>query len=47
MVVVAQFTGFSSFVPLTGDLTPQGEEENTQTHQTKEHCPVHGREVLI
>lgn len=47
MVVLAQFTGFIVCVPLTGDLTPQGEEENAQTHQTQEHCPGQRRKLLF
>lgn len=44
IVVFAQFAIFVTNIPSTGDLTPQGEEENTQTDQTQEHCPARGRE---
>lgn len=46
MVVLAQITTSAICDPLAGDLTPQGVEENTQTHQTKEHRPVHGGENI-
>lgn len=41
MVVLTQPTGVFIWVPVAGDLTPQREEENTQTHQTKNHSPAH------
>lgn len=41
MVVLTQPTVVLIWVPVAGDLTPQGEEENTQTHQTKNHSPAH------
>lgn len=41
MVVLTQPTVVLIWVPVAGDLTPQSEEENTQTHQTKNHSPAH------
>lgn len=46
IVVLAQFTICTICVALASDLTPQGEEENSQAHQTQEHSPGRAREVL-
>lgn len=46
VVVLALFTLFTVCVTLTGDLTPQGEEEDAQTHQTEEHRPERGEEKV-
>lgn len=42
MVVLTQPTVVLVQVPAAGDLTPQGEEENTQAHQTENHGPAGG-----
>lgn len=45
MVVLAQFTASSFFLPSTGDLNPQGVEENTQTDKAQDHGPGHETEM--
>lgn len=45
MVVLAQFALLTNFVAITGDLTPQREEKDPQTHQTQDHCPAYGGEI--
>ena len=44
IVVLAQLTFCTIYVPVAGDLTPQGEEENSQTHKTQEHGPGQGEQ---
>lgn len=47
MVVLAHLTLYSTIcVSLTGDLTPQGEEDSSQAHQTQEHRPGQGGQLL-
>lgn len=40
IIITAGGTGCTRCLSITGNLLPKSVQQNTQTHQTQEHCPT-------